>query len=358
MSALRKLARPRWLVLLALAAVAAIAGLAATSRATSADAIPFSDPAHPLIDARWIYAENWYDSTNFIYKVAGSDGCLPSATTCAIGTPGDANNLPPNYNGAQEFYTWWKGLGTTHTPQPNGKLGLWITSRDHLFPTRTWQLNDAELTIPGATCAGQQVMLASHNDSTPISTNSGGPSSAAVAGSLTPMSTMHSGNWGNGSAYDANMGELMNLEEIGSVLRWHEVNGTYPARTIKATLYDNEEGGLVGSGDYSAAGTAAAIVTAPVNAGDTNIKVTSTSNLGAGTTIALDESAGNTENPTVASVGTATTNTSLAAPAASGDTKINVASVSGIAAGNTLSIDLGTGTPESATVATVGTAAR
>ena len=58
---------------------------------------------------------------------------------------------------------------------------------------------------------------------------------------------MHSGNWGNGSAYDANMGELMNLEEIGSVLRWHEANGTYPARTIKATLYDNEEGGLVGS---------------------------------------------------------------------------------------------------------------
>ena len=57
------------------------------------------------------------------------------------------------------------------------------------------------------------------------------------------------------------MGELMNLEEIGSVLRWHEVNGTYPERTIKATLYDNEEGGLVGSGHYSAAGTPAAIVT-------------------------------------------------------------------------------------------------
>ena len=73
------------------------------------------------------------------------------------------------------------------------------------------------------------------------------------------MSGMHSGNWGNGSGYDANMGENMNLEEIGSVLRWHEVNGTFPARTIKATLYDNEEGGLVGSGDYSAAGTAATL---------------------------------------------------------------------------------------------------
>ena len=51
--------------------------------------------------------------TNFIYKVAGSDGCLPTATDCSTGggTPGDSNNLPPNYNGAQEFYAWWKGLG-------------------------------------------------------------------------------------------------------------------------------------------------------------------------------------------------------------------------------------------------------
>ena len=58
--------------------------------------------------------------------MAGSDGCLPSATTCAPGggTAGDSNNLPENYNGAQEFYYWWKGVGTTHTPQPNGKLGL------------------------------------------------------------------------------------------------------------------------------------------------------------------------------------------------------------------------------------------
>ena len=52
---------------------------------------------------------------NFIYKVAGSDGCLPTATDCSTGggTPGDSNNLPPNYNGAQEFYTWWKGIGTS-----------------------------------------------------------------------------------------------------------------------------------------------------------------------------------------------------------------------------------------------------
>src|SRR3954454_16407411 len=356
MRALRKkLLRPRWIAVGLLVAVTAVAAaLVSTTTATSADAVPFSNPAHPVIDANWIYEHNFYESNKFIFKVAGSDGCLPSATTCAVGTAGDSNNLPPNYNGAQEFYDWWKGVGTTHTPQPNGKLGLWITPRDHLFPTRTWQGNDAELTIPGAVCAGQQVMLASHNDSTPFSTNGGGPGGQAAGGSLTPMSTMHSGNWGNGSGYDANMGENMNLEELGSVLRWHEVNGTYPARTLKATLYDNEEGGLVGSGFYSAAGTAAAIVAAATAAGDTNIKVTSTANLPVGATIALD--AANTENPTVASVGTAATNTTLAAPAAAGDTKIYVASVGGIAVGHNLSVDLAN--VDSRSVSTVGTAQR
>jgi PKD domain-containing protein len=343
----RKVGRGRLLVLLVLALAVVPAALIASTAASSAPAPPFSNPAHPVIDANWIYAHDWFDATNFIYKVAGSDGCLPQATDCSTGggSPGDGNNLPPNYNGAQEFYSWWKGLGTSSTPQPNGELGDYITARDHLFNTRSWQLDDAELTIPGATCAGQQVMLASHNDSTPVRAVNTGTS-------LTPMTGMHSGNWGNGSAYDANMGENMNLEEIGSVLRWHEVNGTYPARTIKATLYDNEEGGLVGSGDYSAAGTPAAIVTAPVAAGDTTIHVTSTTNLPVGATIALDEA--NTENPVVASVGTATVNTSLSAPTAAGDTKIYVASINGLAVGDNLSIDLGN--VETSSIAAIGTA--
>src|SRR5262245_44342196 len=287
-NSVRKVGRGRLLVLLVLAVAVIPAALVASTAASSAPPAPSSNAAHPVIDANWIYDHNWFDSTNFIYKVAGSDGCLPQATDCSTGggTPGDSNNLPPNYNGAQEFYSWWKGLGVSSTPQPNGELGKFVTARDHLFNTRSWQLNDAELTIPGATCGGQQVMLASHPDATPVTTN---PASGAVSGSLTPMTTMHSGNWGNGSAYDANMGEVMNLEELGSVLRWHQHNKTYPARTIKATLYDNEEGGLVGSGLYSAAGTAAAIVTAPTAVGDTTIHVTSTTNLPVGATIALDE---------------------------------------------------------------------
>ncbi len=237
-------------------------------------------------------------------------------------------------------------MGTSHTPQPNGPLGRFETSRDHLFNTRSWQLDDAELTIPGATCPGQQYMLAGHNDSTPVSAQN--PTT-----SPTPMSGMHSGNWGNGSGYDANMGENMNQEEVGATLRWHELNGTYPARTIKETLYDNEEGGLVGSGDYSAAGTAATLLQAPTAIGDTNIKVASTTNLGVGTTIAMDEI--NTENPTVASVGTAAQSTTLTAPSVVGDTNVKVASVTGVTVGHSYRLDVPPN-QEFATVASVGTA--
>ena len=73
---LHSLLRPQRLVLLVATVIAA--SLAATTNATSASGgPPVSNKAHPVIDANWIYAENWFDSTNFIYKVAGSDGCLP-----------------------------------------------------------------------------------------------------------------------------------------------------------------------------------------------------------------------------------------------------------------------------------------
>ena len=76
----KKLLRPRWIAVgLLVAVTAAAAALVATTTATSADAIPFSNPAHPVVDTNWIYDHNWYDANNFIYKVAGSDGCLAVA---------------------------------------------------------------------------------------------------------------------------------------------------------------------------------------------------------------------------------------------------------------------------------------
>ena len=90
--------------------------------------------------------------------------------------------------------------------------------------------------------------------------------------------------------------------------------------------------------------------------GDTVIKVPSTSNLGAGTTIALDEV--NTENPTIASVGTASTATTIVAPTVAGATKLFVAAVTNLVAGNTIDLDAGQTFQEQATIATVGTAQR
>ena len=167
-SAARTALHPRWLALAAVLAAGSTAVIVSSGGA-KADAPPASNPAHPVVDASWIYANDWYNATHFIYKRAGSDGCLPGATSCAFGTPGDANNLPQNYNGTQEFNKWWGDLGTTSTPQPMGVLGKWMSKRDHLFPQANWQINTQELTIPGATCPGQQVMLAFHPDSQQVS---------------------------------------------------------------------------------------------------------------------------------------------------------------------------------------------
>ncbi len=104
--------RPRWLALAAVVAAGATPVIVSSGGAAT-DAPPASNPAHPVVDASWIYAKDFYNATHFIYKRAGSDGCLPGATSCAFGTPGDANNLPQNYNGTQEFNKWWGDLGTT-----------------------------------------------------------------------------------------------------------------------------------------------------------------------------------------------------------------------------------------------------
>src|SRR3954468_2968877 len=331
--AVRTARRPRWLIVAGVAAAGATT-VVVSSGGAATDAPPASNPAHPVVDASWIYANDWYNATHFIYKRAGSDGCLPGAASCAFGTAGDANNLPQNYNGTQEFNKWWGDLGTTSTPQPMGNLGKFISKRDNIYPQATWQINVQELTIPGATCPGQQVMLAYHPDSQNVSAPNTGTSS-------TPYTAMYSGDWGTGSPYDSNMGALMNLEEIGSVLRWHQTNGTYPKRTIKSAVYDAELQGLVGSGFYSSTGGGATTLQAPASAGSSKLYVASTSNLnaaqssgifGVGQPVAIDETG--TENNLVQAIGTAVrTASTLASAASAGDTNIKVASVTNMVAG-------------------------
>jgi len=375
MRGLSKALRLRFLLVAAVAAAGATTVIVSSGGAAT-DAPPASNPAHPVVDANWIYANDWYNATHFIYKRAGSDGCLPGAASCPIGAPGDANNLPMNYNGTQEFNKWWGDLGTTSTPQPMGELGKFMSKRDNIYAQSTWQINVQELTIPGATCPGQQVMLAYHPDSQAVSAPNPGTSA-------TPYSSMYSGDWGTGSPYDSNMGALMNLEEIGSVLRWHQANGTYPKRTIKSAVYDAELQGLIGSGFYSSAGggsnspsgVSATTLTLPVSSGSTKLFVANGSKLNAshtagifdiGQPVAIDDS--NTFNNIVATAidsngsAGASTATTLSAPAAVGDTNIKVAAVTANGnsiwfPGSTLRIETYGGSGfELATVKTVGTA--
>ena len=119
-----------------------------------------------------------------------------------------------------------------------------------------------------------------------------------------------------------------------------------------------DTGGAVESPTVTAIGTAGSATTlaAPVAAGDTNVKLASISNLAAGDTLTVDTGASR-ETATVDSVGTAAGGaTSLVVPAASGDTNLKVASLSGFAAGAPIALDTGSGY-ETATVQSIGTAA-
>lgn len=248
------------------AAVVLVVALASGAGAGQSGAGP-TGQALPVVDANFLYNELYFLGTNMIYRVAGADGPLSN--------PSDPNNLPTNYNGAQEFYQWFGQELTNSDNAHMGPLGRFMTAKDHVYPTRVWQLNDETVTIPGQSCAGQVALIAGHNDSTPTSTL---VSQGAETGSPTPMTRMRGGNWGNGSIYDAGSGEAMGMAEMQALLRWYQANNTYPVRTLKIGLFDNEEGGLVGSGFYSQ--TNVATLTAPVAAGATTLQVRSRTGVG------------------------------------------------------------------------------
>jgi len=282
-------------MLLALLTGSAAAGQNASGQTTAGQ-------PRPVVDTAFLYNELYYLATQFIFRTAGADG--------PVTDPNDPNNLPANYNGAQEFYKWFGDELTNPANDHMGPMGRFMTAKDHLYPTRVWQLDDEIVTIPGQSCAGQVALIAGHNDSTPTST---GVANGAASGSATPMSAMRGGNWGNGSVYDAGSGEAMGMAEFQALLRWYQANGTYPKRTIKIGLFDNEEGGLVGSGFYSQ--TNVATLAAPVAAGDTTLRVNSRTGVGlaVGETLVIDPF-GTRETVTITAI-TNATNTITFTPA-------------------------------------------
>ncbi|HEY3008531.1 MAG TPA: PKD domain-containing protein [Micromonosporaceae bacterium] len=281
----------RWLAGATVITLAVLAGAGAAGPGAYGTAP--AGQARPVVDTTFLYNELYFLGTNFIFRVAGSDGPLSD--------PNDPNNLPANYNGAQEFYKWFAAEMTNSDNAHMGPMGRYMTAKDHVYPTRTWQLNDLSVTIPGQSCAGQVALIAGHNDSTPTST---GVANGSANGSPTPMTAMRGGNWGNGSIYDAGSGEAMGMAEFQALLRWYQANGTYPKRTIKIGLFDNEEGGLVGSGFYSQ--TNVSTLATPATAGSTNVKIVSRTGVGfaVGETMLIDPF-GSPETVTITAVGTA-----------------------------------------------------
>jgi hypothetical protein len=340
----------RWLIILVAVAAAIPVGVSSAhgeqQRAARAQAI-LATAEHPVIDNDFLYREEWFSQSQFIFRVAGADG--------PVNDLADVNNLPPNYNGANEFYEWWKHESTASDDAHMGPMGKFLTAKDHFEPccssagnqTYPFQLNDATVTIPGQACPGQVVLIAGHNDSTPTSLSVG---NGAASGSATPMSGIRGGNWGNGSPYDADTGITMGMAELQGLMRWYQLNGTYPKRTIKTGLFDAEETGLVGSGEYSQTDTPTTLLS-PLPAGATTINVASLNGIPAGSAIVVDQ-AGNHEVKTVTAVGSATrAATTLAAASAVGDTVIKVASVANMVAGERVRVE-----QEFSTIQSVGTA--
>src|SRR4051812_35577872 len=142
-------------------------------------------------------------------------------------------------------------------------MAKYATVQDHYFhrlpeqrtnpnysfnPNYPWDSDDAELTLPGATCPGQRVLLAAHPDGTPVSptivgeVNNPTGSTSAVNGFGAGRRTLTLSNIANGGAYDDTSGVTMTMGEYQALLRWYSINGTYPSKTLKVALLDASAG--------------------------------------------------------------------------------------------------------------------
>src|SRR5581483_4683310 len=123
------------------------------------------------------------------------------------------------------------------------------TSPNYTFDTAyKWDSDDAEVTIPGATCAGQRVLLAAHPDGTPVTpaivgdVNNPSGSLSAANGFGAGRRELTLSNLANGGAYDDTSGVTLTMGEYQALLKWYTANGTYPARTLKIALLDASAG--------------------------------------------------------------------------------------------------------------------
>jgi hypothetical protein len=253
----RVLRRPRWVVALCCAAVLVPAAVIVSGVAATDDVA--TSQATPLVDRDYIYGQLFDMSYDDVYRVSGADG--PPTD------PLSPWNEPATVNGWQEFFQHWKGQLTDKTVMTT--MAKYATVKDHYFhrlpeqrtnpnysfdPAYPWDSDDAEVTLPGAACPGQRVLLAAHPDGTPVSptivgeVNNPTGSTSGVNGFGAGRRTLTLSNIANGGAYDDTSGVTMTMGEYQALLRWYSINGTYPSKTLKIALLDASAGrGLDGT---------------------------------------------------------------------------------------------------------------
>lgn len=181
----------------------------------------------PVADGGYEYGQLYTMASSYLMRYSGQDG-----------PPGDLSpadgNLPPLVNGWQEFYQHWSQQVTS--PLVMGRFAPSLHVDDHDFrqatasffgPPPPYDSDVRTVTIPGAACPGQTVLIAGHPDST------------------TALNT------GNGSAYDDTSGITMGMAELKAMTAWWSAHHTWPTRTFRVAMFDGEEEGLYGSAYYA-----------------------------------------------------------------------------------------------------------
>ncbi|MEN3356097.1 MAG: hypothetical protein V7637_79, partial [Mycobacteriales bacterium] len=186
-----------------------------------------------------LYGQLYRMAKAYSYRISGADGDPRDSA--------DVFNLPPTVNGWQELLGYWKA--TLTDSRANTDVARYASAVDHYF-RRTggyrFDSDDAEVTIPGASCAGQRVLLAAHPDETPVPTDVVGlidsGSTSGTTGFGAARRHITDSNLGNEGAYDGLSGVALTLGEYHALLAWYDANGTYPKRTLKVTLLDASRG--------------------------------------------------------------------------------------------------------------------
>jgi hypothetical protein len=239
--------RRRALLLAVLAAAVAVPIV--TSIGGSAAA---SQPTTPVVNPDYLYRQLYTMATSFSYRVSGADGPPQD--------PSSPFNLPPTVNGWQEMFAYWKNQVTSQ--KVNGPAAAFATLSDHYFRRSggyRFDSDDAEVTVPGAICPGQRVLIGSHPDETPVPTDIvdeiNTRSTDGITGFGAARREITDSNLGNEGAYDGLSGVAVSLGEYNALLSWYAATGTLPKRTLKMALLDASRG-KTADGPFSREGSA------------------------------------------------------------------------------------------------------